>query len=81
VTRTGLRELRQRASELVRQAEGGETIIITVSGREVAQLGPIRRRQWRRGAELAAIFAGQDDQDWSTDRDQLDHAVRDPFVR
>ncbi|WP_396327627.1 type II toxin-antitoxin system Phd/YefM family antitoxin [Jatrophihabitans lederbergiae] len=30
---TKLRELRHQASELVRQAEAGETITVTVSGR------------------------------------------------
>lgn len=47
MTTTGLRELRQNASELVRQAEAGEIVVVTVSGREVAELGPVRRDQWR----------------------------------
>lgn len=81
VTTTGLRELRQHASELVRQAEAGETIIVTVNGREVAQLGPARRHQWRRGAEVAPIFAGPADGQWADDRELLDDAVRDPFTR
>jgi prevent-host-death family protein len=36
----GVRELRQRASELLRRVEGGETIRITVHGRFVAILSP-----------------------------------------
>lgn len=52
MTTTGLRELRQQASELVRQAEAGETVTVTVSGREVAELGPIRRHRWRHGADI-----------------------------
>ena len=75
----GLRELRQQASELVRQAEAGETVTVTVNGRAVAQLGPVRRDQWRQWADLAPIFAGAVDADWATDRDSLDHALRDPF--
>ena len=78
---TGLRELRQQASELIRQAEAGETIIVTVSGREVAELGPIRRHTWRRGADIAAIFAGRTDPDWVADRERLDDSLRDPFLR
>lgn len=54
---TGLRELRQQASDLVRQAEAGDTITVTVSGREVALLGPVRRNTWRRTVDLAEIFA------------------------
>lgn len=54
---TGLRELRQQASDLVRQAEAGDTITVTVSGREVALLGPVRRNTWRRSADIAELFA------------------------
>lgn len=37
----GVRELRQRASELLRRVELGETIEITDRGRPVAVLGPV----------------------------------------
>ena len=37
----GIRELRQRASELLRRVESGETIEITDRGRPVALLSPI----------------------------------------
>ena len=37
----GVRELRQRASELLRLVERGEVIEITDRGRPVAQLGPL----------------------------------------
>ncbi len=38
---SGIRELRQRASELIRRVEAGETIEITDRGRPVAVLAPI----------------------------------------
>jgi prevent-host-death family protein len=38
---TGVRELRQRASELLRRVEAGETIEITDRGRPVAILAPL----------------------------------------
>jgi len=38
---SGIRELRQRASELLRRVEAGETIEITDRGRPVAVLAPI----------------------------------------
>jgi prevent-host-death family protein len=41
MTRVGVRELRQRASELLRLVEGGETIEITDRGRPVALLSPL----------------------------------------
>lgn len=37
----GVRELRQRASELLRRVERGETIEITDRGRPVAMLAPL----------------------------------------
>ena len=37
----GVRELRQRASELLRRVEAGETIEVTDRGRPVALLAPI----------------------------------------
>jgi prevent-host-death family protein len=37
----GIRELRQRASELLRRVEDGESIEITDRGRPVAVLGPL----------------------------------------
>jgi len=41
MTSVGVRELRQRASELLRQVERGDTIEITDRGRPVALLAPI----------------------------------------
>jgi prevent-host-death family protein len=41
MSRVGVRELRQRASELLRRVEGGETIEITDHGRPVALLSPL----------------------------------------
>ena len=41
MTRVGVRELRQRASELLRMVERGDTIEITDRGRPVALLGPV----------------------------------------
>jgi prevent-host-death family protein len=38
---SGVRELRQRASELLRRVQAGETIEITDRGRPVAVLAPI----------------------------------------
>ena len=41
MTQVGVRELRQRASELLRLVENGETIEITDRGRPVALLSPM----------------------------------------
>jgi prevent-host-death family protein len=41
MTQVGIRELRQRASELLRRVEAGETFEVTDRGRPVAVLAPI----------------------------------------
>lgn len=41
MARVGVRELRQRASELLRRVEDGESIEITDRGRPVAVLAPL----------------------------------------
>lgn len=80
MAKAGLRELRQHASDLVRRAELGETVTVTVSGREVAELGPLQRMQWRTWRDVVAIFEDADD-DWVKDRDLVDHGVGDPFAK
>ena len=79
--KAGLRELRQHTSDLVRRAERGETVTVTVSGREVAQLGPLQRMQWRTWEDVVAVFEGPSDDDWAKDRDLVNHGVSDPFAK
>ena len=45
MTRVGVRELRQRASELLRRVQAGETFEVTDRGRPVAHLGPVKDRR------------------------------------
>jgi prevent-host-death family protein len=77
----GLRELRQHASEFVRRAENGEEMVVTVSGRPAAVLGPAEPTQWRRYADIATIFAGPDDPDWHADQERLETGVDDPWLQ
>jgi len=81
LTEVGLRELRQNASELVRRAEEGEQMMITVAGRPAAVLGPVSTRTWRRWAEIEAVFTSATDPEWAADRDRLDGGVVDPWER
>lgn len=76
----GLREMRQNASDLVRRAEAGERVTITVAGRPAAVLGPVNPRAWRSWNDLADIFTEPADPDWATDRDLLDGSVVDPWA-
>jgi prevent-host-death family protein len=77
--RVGLRELRQNASELVERAQQGQTMVVTVSGRPAALLGPVRDRRWRRYAEVVDVLAGPGAPDLAGERDEFDSALRDPF--
>lgn len=76
----GLREVRQNASELVRRAQGGERLTITVSGRPAASLGPVEVASWVTWEAVADVFAGPGDVTWHEDRDLLDGSVRDPWA-
>lgn len=77
----GLRELRQQASELVRKAQEGEEVTITVAGRPAARLVPIAPKRWRTFDEIADIFDDEEDPDWEHDRDLIDQRLYDPWDR
>lgn len=64
----------------MRQAEAGEVVAVSVSGRVVAQLGPVPREQWRTWADIEGVFAGPADPHWAEDRDLVDQAPQDPFA-
>ena len=50
------RELRNNAGDVLRRAEAGERITVTINGRPVAEVGPIRSEPRRfSGADLEAI--------------------------
>ena len=74
------KELRNHVGEVLRRAEGGEQITITVSGRPVAQLGPIRDRQWVPSARLADLWATPPDPTLDNDLQSLGGELVDPWV-
>jgi prevent-host-death family protein len=65
MTSVGVRELRQRASELLRLVEKGETVEITDRGRPVARLTPLPEgtplEQLRSAGEIDPASADMDD--------------------
>lgn len=73
--------MRQNASDLVRRAESGEHVTITVSGRPAAVLGPVAPRAWREWGDLDDLFHEPVDDAWSTDRDLLEDVPIDPWTR
>ena len=77
----GLREMRQNASELVRRAEAGERLTVTVAGRPAAVLGPVAPRRWRQWDEIADLFRTTVDTKLAADLDGLDAEPDDPWAR
>ncbi|MDT2005855.1 type II toxin-antitoxin system prevent-host-death family antitoxin [Rhodococcus opacus] len=76
----GLKELRQHASDYVKRAEAGETMLITVAGRPSAILGPAGRKTWCSFDEVADVFQTGADPTWEADRGLIDDPIADPWA-
>jgi prevent-host-death family protein len=75
------KELRNDVGAILRRAEAGERITVTVSGRPVAQLGPVEPGVWVDSTTVADVWrttapTGLDDELASVD----DGESRDPFA-
>lgn len=75
------KELRNKVGEVLRRAESGEEITITVSGRPVAQLGPARTRQWVPAAQLADLWGAPTDATLGKDLEAMGGELTDPWAR
>ena len=53
-------QAKSRFAALVARAEAGETIVVTRTGRAVACLGPLPRRQPIKYGELSDVFLSDD---------------------
>lgn len=73
------KELRNRVGEVLRRVEAGETLTVTVSGRPVAELSPVRRHRWVSGTALAKVWAGPAPHTLAEDLDTLGGGLADPF--
>lgn len=80
VSQIAQKELRNHVGEVLRRAEAGETLTVTVAGRPVAELGPVHRRRWVSGATLADIWRGVAPRGLGSDLDRLPAGVIDPFA-
>jgi prevent-host-death family protein len=74
------KELRNDVGRVLRRAEAGETLIVTVDGRPVAELGPVHRRRWVSGAVLAKVWQGEAPQGLDADLEHLPASLGDPFA-
>jgi prevent-host-death family protein len=74
------KELRNHVGSVLRRAEAGEEITITVAGRPVAQLGPTGKGQWVRGPALRAVWATPAPLALAADIEQFPGPLGDPFA-
>jgi prevent-host-death family protein len=74
------KELRNQVGEVLRRAEAGEEITITVSGRPVAQIGPTARRRWVGGPALSAVWQTPAPLALDADLERFPAALDDPFA-
>ena len=73
------KELRNQVGEVLRRAEAGEELTITVSGRPVALLGPAHGARWIPGSRLAALWSAPFDPTFEKDLEQLGGEIIDPW--
>ena len=74
------KELRNQIGDVLRRVEAGETMIVTVSGRPVAELAPAHRRRWVSGDALTKVWHGPTPRDLERDLEQLPAGLVDPFA-
>lgn len=74
------KKLRNEVGEVLRRAEAGEKFTITVSGRPVAELGPIRSRAWVDSSVLEELARLPVDENLAKDIREFDIQLRDPWA-
>ncbi len=74
------KELRNNVGEVLRQAEAGEEITVTVAGRPVARLGPASGRHWISGSALRRVWQTPAPRTLADDLRQFPGGLDDPFI-
>lgn len=76
------RELRNESGEIMRALDAGESFTVTRNGVPVAELTPVRRRQFATRAEVTLAFTNAPAIDYAAFRADLDRAIdQDPEPR
>jgi prevent-host-death family protein len=82
MTTIGVRELRQNASEVLREVEAGDTATVTVAGRPVAKIVPILGDSWVSWERTKSVFSSPTDSEWDTQRREFGvEEISDPWDR
>ncbi|MEO6794977.1 MAG: type II toxin-antitoxin system prevent-host-death family antitoxin [Mycobacterium sp.] len=74
------KELRNNVADVLRRAESGEQITVTVAGRPVAQLGPTPGRQWICGPALREVWTSAAPRTLEVALEDFASDVTDPFA-
>ena len=74
------KELRNHVGEVLRRAEGGEELTITVAGRPVARLGPAPGARWVPSGRLAELWGAPPDPTLAKDLERLAGELLDPWA-
>ncbi len=65
---------------MLRRVEAGETLTVSVAGREVAEISPVRKRRWVSGPALDRVWRGPTPRGLEEDLARMDAAVVDPYA-
>ena len=74
------KQLRNQVGAVLRRAEAGEEITVTVSGRPVARLGPMDRSPWVAAPSVAAVWDSDTPIGLTEDLERLAGDLVDPFA-
>lgn len=75
------KQLRNDVAAVLRRAEAGERLTITVSGRPVAELGPVSGQRWVSGERLREIWRTDPPRTLGADLERMPDGLTDPFER
>ena len=73
------KQLRNDVGAVLRRAEAGERITITVAGRPVAELGPTRGRRWVEAEQLVDLWRLPADPALAGDLERFAGGLADPW--
>jgi prevent-host-death family protein len=74
------KELRNNVGKVLRRAEDGEELTITVSGRPVARLGPAHGAQWVPSSRLDELWSEPTDPTFGKDLERMGGEMVDPWT-
>lgn len=73
------KQLRNEVGDVLRRAEAGEEFIVTVAGRPVAQIGPLRRDTWVSTGRLQDLLRLPADPALAADLHVFQASLSDPW--